>query len=871
MMPVRYFVIGSLVLLSACTSWPDPGISEDLARARKAQVGAVAYTLDIKLKPLDATFHGTAHIAFELKDTTQRLVLDYRGRDVGVITLEQTELTTDQWEWRDGHIVFDASLFKVGRNVLHIPFESAVGEAGEGLIRTVDVRDGNPYIYSLNVPADGHSVFPCFDQPNLKATFASAITVPRQWLAISHTHESGFRDDDTDDTRTWHFPPSAPISTYLYAFAAGPFMEYRSSTTGRPMRFFCRAGAGTRASAQAGDLFRLHGEALKFFENYFGIPYPFSKFDFIAMPDFPFNGMEHPGCIFYRENSVLFRIEPTRLRELGRADLIAHETAHMWFGDLVTMPWFDDVWLKEGFATFMAHKAVSAANPGAARDAEFFLRNYTGALRSDTTRGAQAMRRSLSNLKDAKSNYGPIIYRKGPAVLRQLEFAIGKEAFQKGVRLFLTRNPYACGDWDAFRECFEEAAGGISLQDWSDKWIEGAGAPVVIGHEVETPEVGVKAIQLTQAPSFGEGERTWPVSTSAAIYDKTGLLAELPAISNGSDITLKFPLHTDAFFFPNHGCRAYGLFLMDPISRARAMATFPSISDNLLRTQIWESLWHDVMRGNLSPSAYMEFSLRHVGRETNLRLLRLIFGHQVTIVDDFLLSKESAKWGKVLEATLLEAANRMDQSRDYRYIAWQTFMRGASTASGREYLALRCADKEKAPGQLPMTRWERWSILTRLSALGDTRVPNLIKQLESIRLGDADEVRRRRFLVDCAWPDAKSKAKLFDRFLNDDSLPERWVQNGASAFFQSNQSDLIAQYIRPAIEKLDWIKDNRKIFFLADWINSVVGSVTQMEDAEWIQSYVDRSTTQPDIAKKVLVPLDHTLNRLRVLKSQSKD
>jgi aminopeptidase N len=162
-------------------------------------------------------------------------------------------------------------------------------------------------------------------------------------------------------------------------------------------------------------------------------------------------------------------------------------------------------------------------------------------------------------------------------------------------------------------------------------------------------------------------------------------------------------------------------------------------------------------------------------------------------------------------------------------------------------------------------------MLTRLSSLGDKRVPDLIEKLEDIRLGDADEVRRRRFLVDCAWPDASAKEELFDRFLSDESLPERWVQNGASAFFQTGQSEMVAPYIRPAIEKLDWIKANRKIFFLADWINAVVGSITNREDARWVQSYVDRPTTQPDIAKKVLVALDQAISRLKVLESQTKD
>ena len=870
MISIRNLALAACLLLFACSSWPEAGITEDLARTRKAQIGAVEYSLEIQLKPDESTFHGVAHIGFELKHVPRQLVLDFRGRSVGGIVGDGEVLNQEQWTWKNGHLVFDGKLFKVGKNELHIPFESSVGEAGDGLIRSVDVRDGSTYIYSLNVPADGHSVFPCFDQPNIKARFSSAITVPRRWLAISHTNEAGFQDDDKRNTRTWFFPPSAPISTYLYAFAAGPFMEYRGSGGGRPMRFFYRRGAAERAAAQAAEIIRLHGESLVFFEKYFGVRYPFQKFDFVAMPDFPFQGMEHPGCIFYGENSLLFRTEPTQLRQLRRADLIAHETAHMWFGDLVTMPWFDDVWLKEGFATFMAHKAVSAANPDADRDTDFFCRNYPSALASDATRGAQAMRRPLNNLNDAKSNYGPIIYRKGPAVLRQLEFALGEAAFQGGVRLFLERYPYSTGDWPALRRCFEDASGGVSLIEWSAAWIEGAGSPVVMGSKVAEAE-GMTTIRLTQSPCSGDPERTWPLSTSTAIHGTDGSTHSAHAAFNTHETDVSFQETDGGFFFPNHNCRAYGLFLMNEADRLQAMEQFASLGDGLLRTQLWESLWNDVLRGNLSPESYLEFAVEHVHRESELRLLRLIFSHMIQSVDELMKGSESETWAGTIEAAMLKAATAMERPRDYRYVAWKAYMAGASSASGRDYLALRCEGKAVAPGELPMTRWERWNILTRLSALGDSRVPGLIRELESIRLGDADEVRRRRFLVDCAWPDAESKRKLFDRFFTDRSLPERWVQNGAAAFFQPRQSKLVAPYLQPAIEKLDWIKQNRKIFFLADWINAVVESGHDHQAASWVQSYVDRPSTQPDIAKKVLVALDHLLSRLNVVGNQRSD
>src|SRR6185369_12252129 len=251
--------------------------------------------------------------------------------------------------------VVPAKSLKVGANVVTLDFESPVAVSGSAVTRYKDREDGTEYLYTLLVPADASTLFPCFDQPDLNARFSLELDLPAHWKAVSNSPVERQTDNKVK------FAQTEPISTYLFAFAAGPFETLRSE--GDAVRLFVRRSRLAAAKTHAGEVLRLNRAATAYFERYFARAFPFAKYDLVLLPEFPYGGMEHAGATFLNEERVLFPAPPSATDYLRRAQLIFHETSHQWFGDLVTMRWFDDLWLKEGFANFMAAKAIEALLP----------------------------------------------------------------------------------------------------------------------------------------------------------------------------------------------------------------------------------------------------------------------------------------------------------------------------------------------------------------------------------------------------------------------------------------------------------------------------------------------------------------------------
>ena len=297
------------------------------------------------------------------------------------------------------------------------------------------------YLYTLLVPDRARTVVPVFDQPDLKATFTLALTVPTSWQALANAPVQ----DSTlgDGHKQYRFATSDSISTYLFSFAAGKFSKVSRTENGRAMNLLHRETDPTKLRLSLAPIFQLHADALAFMQEYTGLPYPFQKFDFIAIPDFQYGGMEHVGAIDYKASTLFLDEGATQDQVLARSNLVAHETAHMWFGDLVTMRWFNDVWMKEVFANFMADKVTQVAVANSNYDLKFVIDHYPAAYGIDRTAGANPIRQPLANLQDAGSLYGNIIYHKAPIMMRQLERLMGPEAFRDGLREYLQTTPTA--------------------------------------------------------------------------------------------------------------------------------------------------------------------------------------------------------------------------------------------------------------------------------------------------------------------------------------------------------------------------------------------------------------------------------------------
>lgn len=458
--------MGLILLVGACRGAEDPGISLELARRRSAEVSQVTVDLHLRLPgQVSEGIPGRVEIGWTVPAGVRQIVLDFRGPATGLgkALLNGRPVTP---RITPGHITVDLPGGEAGRHTLSLPFT-----AGEG-----PLNRHAEFMYSLFVPARASECFPCFDQPDLKTRFRLSLDIPAAWQAMSNAPEAG-REMKGDRT-TVAFGQTQPISTYVFGWAAGQFQVEQQQVGSRMLRMFHRETDPEKVDRNLATLFDLHARSLDWMEQYTGVPYPFDKFDFAALPSFQYGGMEHAGAVFYRDSALLLDQAPTQEDLLQRASLVAHETAHMWFGDLVTMSWFNDVWLKEVFANFFADQMVGPSFPDLDHDLRFLLRHYPGAYRIDRTEGTHPIVQPLDNLLNAGSLYGGIIYLKAPIVMRKLKERIGAEAFQGGMRAYLKEFAWSNAEWDDLVRTLEKVAD-APVEPWLDPLVRGTGLPVL--------------------------------------------------------------------------------------------------------------------------------------------------------------------------------------------------------------------------------------------------------------------------------------------------------------------------------------------------------------------------------------------------------
>ncbi len=452
---------------------PDPGVSEALARERAAAISSVRYQLQFLIPPERAErVTGNVTVRFVLRPASQ-VVLDFeQPRDhVGKVAVNGAAVEP---AFINGHIVFPSSALKAGENSIAIEFVSG----DEALNRNDD------FLYTLFVPARARLAFPCFDQPDLKARYRLQVALHPNldWEVVSNGEE-GLRTFSSN--RYFSFVETPPLPTYLFSFAAGKFSIDTAERNGRTFRMFHRETDTAKVARNRETLFDLHAKALAWLEDYTGIKYPWGKFDFVLIPSFQFGGMEHAGAIFYNASSMMLDESATQNQLLSRASTIAHETAHMWFGDLVTMRWFNDVWMKEVMANFMAAKIVNPSFPEVDHELRFLLAYYPGAYTIDRTAGANPIRQPLANLNEAGSLYGNIIYDKAPIIMRQLEQILGERVFRDGLREYLKKFAYSNATWLDLVKILDDRTP-ENLAAWSRAWVEQRGRPQIVSNHLKT-------------------------------------------------------------------------------------------------------------------------------------------------------------------------------------------------------------------------------------------------------------------------------------------------------------------------------------------------------------------------------------------------
>ena len=546
------FLTLTMMYISSCTEETTPppvgGVSFDLAQERVQRISNIHYQMFFSIpESKTEAISSQIQISFELKDKKRPVALDFREEPDHVLAIKSEGITVD-YEFLNGHLILPTAVLKKGHNQFHIDFI-----AGD-----LSLNRNEEYLYTLLVPDRAATVFPCFDQPDLKARFQLNLEIPKDWEAMSNGSKD--KEQIIGERKTYSFRESAPISTYLFAFAAGIFQQKTAERDGRIMNMLYRESDTSKVAHNADAIFDLHAHALQWLEEYTGISYPFEKFDFVLIPTFQYGGMEHVGAIFYKEPSLMLDPNATTNQLLGRAKLIAHETAHMWFGDLVTMKWFDDVWLKEVFANFMAAKIANPSFPDINHDLSFLLAHQPTAYGEDRSDGSHPIQQPLENLKDAGTLYGRIIYQKAPVVMQQLEALMGADALQEGLQKYLRQYTWGNASWDDLMSILDRL-NDQDLSGWSQVWVKEAGMPV-FNMEWEFEKGKLTKLQLKQEKKSAGG-RYWPQQTKLAfIYPDTVLIH--PLTIKGEINELPQAKGMDAPFSPSAQCIGHELRVFSP-------------------------------------------------------------------------------------------------------------------------------------------------------------------------------------------------------------------------------------------------------------------------------------------------------------------
>jgi aminopeptidase N len=812
-------VLAMLKLTTASAALLDPGVSLELAQWRAQHYRDPRYGLKLKLAEGAERLQGTLELRVTLPARKVDLVLDWRGAPLQGLRVNGKPVPADI---RNEHLVIDQKHLKGGANRIRLDFESPIAVSGAAVTRYKDREDNEEYLYTLLVPADASTLFPCFDQPDLKGRFTLELSLPRHWKAVSNGPEARKSEGKIS------FKETEPISTYLFAFAAGPFEALREADD--PVRMFVRRSRIVRGTEHAAEVLRLNREATAYFAGYFARKFPFAKYDLVLLPEFPYGGMEHAGATFLNEERVLFPAPPSATDLLRRAQLIFHETSHQWFGDLVTMRWFDDLWLKEGFANFMAAKANEAILPQ--YDAWIaFHALKTSAVRTDATRGTTAIRYPLQNLADAKSAYGAIVYSKGPAVLRQAEFYLGEEAFQRAVRDFVKRHAYAAAGWQDLVAAFERASE-KKLDAWAHAWVQRRGMPTV----------RIANGKIEQTDSLGEGG-VWPmklrVATSEGFQD---VLLEKPTANVSTPPGL---------VYPNAGDYGYGRFLLD--ARSVEAVLTADFEPALFQAQLVEAVWESVREAELAPSRFLAYAIARLPKTR----------------DDIALAGLLAR---------MEGAFRRyldDAQRDAIAPALERALRADNAPAGtsRNLLLTRAfIGIAWSPAALQELKWlierpglasrDRFRAVQRLSTRGDPQAPALLAQQAA---ADAsDDGRRYAFAAGAA--DGGAKQRLYQSFVEDKALPESWIEAALASFNAPEQAALTLPMLTNALTQLPELKRTRKIFFVNNWLDAFIGGQTDERALAEVRAVLRRSSIDADLRLKLLEAMDGLERAVRIRK-----
>ncbi|GGG16241.1 M1 family metallopeptidase [Pontibacter amylolyticus] len=847
----------SLAILSGCSKGPatsaytlpvETGVSRELAEHRNQMLRNVQYEIKLQITAgKDAPIPASEIISFNLLSKAQALQIDFKEQpdQLHAVRVNGKQIPT---VFQNEHIVIEQRYLQNGPNQVQLDFTAG----------NLSLNRNEDYLYTLLVPDRARTVFPCFDQPDLKAVFKLTLTLPQNWKALAN---APLQDSVvTGATKTYTYQPSDTIPTYLFSFVAGEFSKVSNSDRRRTMHFYHRETDPDKLRLSVDPIFSIHRDALAFMEDYTKIPYPFRKFDFVAIPDFQYGGMEHVGAIDYKASTLFLDEGATKDQLVARSNLIAHETAHMWFGDLVTMRWFNDVWMKEVFANFMADKISKTTVKDSNYDLKFLIDHFPAAYSVDRTAGANPIRQDLANLQDAGSLYGHIIYHKSPIMMRQLERLMGEEAFREGLQVYLKTYANSNATWPQLIEILD-ARTPADLQAWNQVWVNEPGRPV-FNSTLDVEDGKISVFSISQKGEDGS-DRLWPqLFEVALVYDdrveEYTVNMDRPSIEFQEVVGKEWPLYV---LFDSSG-QGYGTFPID----ARGISYLPKLQNPVMRASSYINLYENMLNGvDITPDMILYIALLQSPNEQEELNLKLLTGYLSDTFWKFTSPEQRATLAPAFEKNLWEAMEKQTSGNNKK-LFFKTYQNIAMTKEAQDRLHQVWRD-QKAPTGVTLTEDDYTSLALSLAVRDYADSEGILRQ-QLARIKNPDRQKRLQFLMPALSGDEQVRdaffASLKDRSNRD---KEAWVGTALSYLHHPLRTASSEKYLRESLELVEEIQLTGDIFFPTNWLQSTFGYYQTPTAATTIRTFLaEHPDYNPKLKGKILQAADHVFRAEKLVK-----
>ncbi|MBA6355643.1 MULTISPECIES: aminopeptidase N [unclassified Colwellia] len=823
------------------------------AEMRAKQVSNVSYKLSVTIDNKSESFSGSTELLFDLVENNQNdLTIDF---DEGTIKSLKVNGKVVKFSYEKWFITIPASELTAGKQSITIDYQRPYSTDGSGFHRFVDPKNGEVYLYTDFEPYDANRLFPHFDQPDLKASYEIQVTAPAHWQIISATRETTI--SESGDNKVWSFPASARFSSYVFSLHAGNYAVWEDDFEGMKLRLFARQSLAEYVKTD--EWFIPTKQSFAFFNKYFDVQYPFGKYDQIVAPDFNAGAMENVAAVTFNEGYIA-RGEKSTSARMSLANVIAHEMAHMWFGDLVTMRWWNGLWLNESFATYMANLAIAEASDFENNWDVFYSGTKQWAYRTDDSVNTHAIELPVASTGVALSNFDGITYGKGASVLKQLPYYLGEENFRIGVSNYLKKFSYQNTDLEDFIGELGKAAG-KDMTQWTQDWLYNAGLNTIkVNYQCSDDKISAFAINQTAPegyPTLREQRVQIGLYNVSADGNAMNLTSATPIMYKGATTEIKAVIGQACpdLVYPNEADWGYVKVDLDEKSLASAQQHINAIDNPTMRLMLWQSLSDSVNDANLAADQLVTFAMANIEGESDYNVSRKI-ASTLTSALGFLTvatrleQKDYTALYMDVENLYLRLLENAEAGSDFQKLWYGRYVSVTKTTKHLNRLQ-NILNGEKSFDGITIDQDKRWTLIAKMNRYQHGNYQALLNTEAKKDITDSGV--KSAIYAEVIRPEAEVKEKWFNIVINNpDKLKLSTLRYIMWGLFPGEQQALEAPYKAKILAHIPKLNEGSDLGLLESFAGSMLPTqCNAVSEAELAQLIKDYSGMKPQVLKTV--------------------